>query len=204
MHDVLRELDVSRETSERLARYADLLEKWSQKINLVSPTTLSEADVRHFADSAQLLTLVHPENGKWVDLGSGAGFPGLVVATIAAERHPALHVIMIESDQRKCVFLRTVIRELGLEARVLTERIERVEPQQAQYISARALAPLDDLLPLVHRHCAPGCVALLPKGATWKKEVEKARGQWRFSLASHKSRTDPGAVILEIGDIAHA
>lgn len=117
---VLESLDVSRETSDRLRLLADLLQKWNPKINLVSRSTLETLWDRHILDSAQIFDLVlHPVD-HWVDIGSGGGFPGLVVAILAAEKDPAQKTTLIESDQRKCAFLRTVLRETGVSATVLT------------------------------------------------------------------------------------
>lgn len=130
--------DVSRETMDRLGAYASLLEKWNPKINLVSSSTLANTWHRHLADSAQLWALA-PEGAKsWMDIGSGAGFPGLVIAAIAAEKLPDLAVTLVESDRRKSVFLKTVAREMGVTVNVITERIEMLEPQNADILSARA------------------------------------------------------------------
>lgn len=195
--------DVSRETSERLASYAVLLRKWNPAINLVSRATLDELETRHFADSAQLFDLAPAEARHWVDLGSGGGFPGLVIAIIAEELAPNLRVTLIESDQRKATFLRTVARELGLKrVEVIDARIEAADPQEADVLSARALAPLDRLLGFAERHLSPGGVALFPKGARYADEVNRALASWRFEVQNHPSKTDPQAVVLKLGGIA--
>ncbi|MBL3559213.1 16S rRNA (guanine(527)-N(7))-methyltransferase RsmG [Rhodovulum sulfidophilum] len=195
--------DVSRETSERLARYAALLRKWNPAINLVSRATLDELETRHFADSAQLFDLAPAEARHWVDLGSGGGFPGLVIAIISEEYAPDLQVTLIESDQRKATFLRTVIRELGLKrVEVIDARIEAADPQEADVLSARALAPLDRLLGFAERHLAPGGISLFPKGARYADEVNRALASWRFEVQNHLSKTDPQAVVLKLGGIA--
>ena len=194
---VLGELNVSRETSEKLCCYAALLEKWNPKINLVSRSSLSEMWTRHMLDSAQMFDL----SGKvshWVDLGSGGGFPGLVVACIAREKSPDTRFTLIESDQRKSAFLRTVIRETGVNATVLTDRVENAQPQGADVVSARALADLDQLLEYADRHLAEHGIALFPKGRSWEKEVETARSRWSFECEPIKSVTESGAVILKI------
>lgn len=196
-------LDVSRETQARLDQFAVLVRKWSPRINLVSRSALSDLPTRHIADSAQLWR-VAPIGKTWVDLGSGGGFPGMVIAILAHELRPDLRVTLIESDKRKAAFLATAIRETGVNAEIIAERSETVSPQGADIVSARALAPLERLLGLVERHLAPGGRALLPKGAKWREELEDARRTWTFEWDAIPSIIDPSAVILSIGDIARA
>ena len=196
--------NVSRETIQRLEGYAALLRKWTPAINLVAASTLDDLWSRHMADSAQLLDLA-PEGARlWVDMGSGGGFPGLVVAILAAERRPSLKVALIESDLRKATFLRTVAREVGVTVDVHAHRIEEVAPMGADVVSARALAPLARLLPLAERHLAAGGTALFQKGASHASEVAEALAHWRFTVQNHPSQTDPQAVVLRIGEIARA
>jgi 16S rRNA (guanine527-N7)-methyltransferase len=194
-------VDVSRETLDRLTVYHDLLQKWGARINLVSRGTLDEAWTRHFLDSAQLLDLAPAEASLWCDLGSGAGFPGLVVAILAAETHPALRVRLIESDQRKAEFLRTILRTTGVSADVVAERIEVAAPSCADVLSARALAPLPDLLGMAERHLAPGGVCLFPKGARHAEEVAEALESFTFHCEEYPSKTGADSVILKIGGI---
>jgi 16S rRNA (guanine527-N7)-methyltransferase len=198
------DLGVSRETQERLDAYAALLKKWNTRINLVSRSSLDHLWTRHILDSAQLLELAGENVGKWVDLGSGGGFPGLVVAIIGAERRLPIHCTLIESDARKSAFLRTVIRETGVNATVITERIESVPPQTADVVSARALADLSTLLGYAMRHMNPTGHALLPKGENWRKEVEIARSKWQFNYKIAKSKTETGPVILSVTGVARA
>jgi 16S rRNA (guanine527-N7)-methyltransferase len=194
-------LDVSRETAERLAEYAALLRAWNPKINLVSKQTLADLESRHFADSAQLLALAPPDATTWADLGSGGGFPGLVIAILAAEQRPALRVTLVESDQRKAVFLRTVAQRTGVLVTVVADRIESVPPLGTDVLSARALAPLATLLDYAHRHLAPSGTALFPKGANWRAEVDEALERWRFRCENLSSATSPDGAILRIGEI---
>lgn len=191
---------VSRETSERLETYAALLTKWNASINLVSKSTIPELWTRHFLDSAQLLALA-PEGLAWADLGTGGGFPGLVVAILAAERRPALRVTCVESDLRKATFLRTVVRETALHVEIVTDRIELAAPLAADILSARALAPLPVLLGYAERHLTPGGTALFPKGTNHADEVAQALATWAFRLDTYPSATDPAAAILKLGDI---
>ncbi|SHH61116.1 16S rRNA (guanine(527)-N(7))-methyltransferase RsmG [Marivita hallyeonensis] len=197
-------MNVSRETSERLATYLELLKKWSKKINLVSPASLKDARSRHFADSIQLARLCKESAKTWVDLGSGGGFPGAVVAIVLAEERPDLSMTLVESDQRKCAFLRSVSRETSVPFNVIAKRIEDVAPLKADMLSARALAPLTDLCTFAERHLHKDGTALFPKGAKWVDEVKTAQKKWRFSLQTHTSETSPEAVILEIGELSRA
>ncbi|WP_434616349.1 16S rRNA (guanine(527)-N(7))-methyltransferase RsmG [Tabrizicola sp. M-4] len=194
---------VSRETLERLARLETLLSKWNPAINLVSRSTIANAWERHILDSAQLFALAPDHATHWVDLGSGGGFPGLVIACLSADLRPGLRVTLIESDQRKCTFLRQAAAELGIKPGVLSTRIETAPPQAADILSARALSALPNLLSFARRHLAPHGIALFPKGATWQEEVEHARKEWHFDLTTHPSLTDPQAVILAVKDLTH-
>jgi 16S rRNA (guanine527-N7)-methyltransferase len=196
--DVLEQLNVSRETSERLRTYVGLLEKWTSKINLVSKSSLDHVWTRHIWDSAQLFELTPPA-ANWVDLGSGGGFPGLVIACLAADSAPEMKMMLIESDQRKAAFLRTVARETGVRATVLVERAEIAAPQEADILSARALGDLTGLLGFAERHLRLGGTALFQKGINWEKEVSDALTTWSFEHEVIKSKTEPGAVILKIG-----
>ncbi len=197
-------LDVSRETQARLQTYAGLLEKWNPRINLVSRNTLGALWTRHFLDSAQLLDLA-PETARlWCDLGSGGGFPGLVLAILAPERRPGHHFTLIESDQRKAAFLRTVLRETGAGATILDSRIEDAPPQAADIVSARALAPLPELLGLAARHLAPNGTGIFPKGARHEDELRESLELWQFRCEKLPSQTDPDAVILRISELSRA
>ena len=197
----LRGRPVSRETFDRLGRFVGLLEKWNPKINLVSAATLPDAWSRHILDSLQVFDIAAATEGHWADLGTGGGFPGLVVAILAHDEAPGLGVTLVESDQRKAAFLAAVLRETGVAARILAERIEAAPPLAADILSARALAPLDRLLSHADRHLAPNGRAIFPKGQSAESEVAQALASWRFRLQKHPSRTDSQAVILQIEDI---
>lgn len=194
---------VSRETIERLDAYVALIEKWNPKINLVSRDALNSLRSRHIHDCTQLASLAATQTGTWLDLGSGGGLPGIVIAI--NRQSAGSPTIMMESDQRKAVFLRTVIRELNLsQTTVQTARIEEAQPLAAHHISARALAPLPKLLGFVHRHLHPDGTAWLMKGRSWKTEVEEAQHSWSFNLDVIPSITDPEAGILKIHGLRHA
>lgn len=193
---------VSRETTERLEHLADLVRKWTPRINLVSKNSLDAIWQRHILDSAQVFALAPKGVKHWVDLGSGGGFPGLVVATLAKDLVQESAFTLIESDQRKAVFLRTAIRELDLSAKVITTRIETTSPQSADVVSARALSDLATLLSYFQRHAGPLATGLFMKGRTWKKEVEDARHQWSFLVEPIRSTTETEAVVLKIKEVA--
>ena len=192
-------LDVSRETADLLRRYAERLLQWTQRINLIAPGTETELWDRHILDSAQLFPLA--QGRIWADLGAGGGLPGLVLAILATEHAPERQHILIESDKRKAAFLMQTAREFGLNCVIRTARAESAPPSQAQVVTARALAPLEALLPLVARHLAEGGVALLPKGRAWATEVAAARAGWDFALQDHPSHTSAEARILCLSDL---
>lgn len=193
---------VSRETLERLKTYEALLRKWNQRINLVARSTLPDLWQRHFVDSMQIFDLAPPKVDHWVDLGSGAGFPGLVMAIMALDTGSPARVTLVESDARKCAFLQTVIRETGARARVINDRIENIPPLGADVLSARALSDLGALLGFAELHMRPDGVAIFPKGENWQKEVTAAQTAWTFTSQLAKSKTEEGPVILTITGVA--
>lgn len=196
---------VSRETCARLRDYAALLEKWNKRINLVAPATISEFWARHIQDSAQVFDLAPVQVAHWVDLGSGGGLPGLVCAILAREQGRNTRFTLIESDQRKAAFLLTAAQALDLpDVTIRAQRIEQAPPAAADLVTARALAPLPVLLGFVHRHIAPGGIALLPKGKAYQTELVDAQKDWHFDVTSHQSRTEALARVLEIKDIHRA
>ncbi|NKX45098.1 16S rRNA (guanine(527)-N(7))-methyltransferase RsmG [Roseicyclus persicicus] len=195
---------VSRETLGRLEVYAALLVKWQKTINLVAPSTLPQLWSRHILDSAQLMEQVPPGATRWLDLGSGGGFPGLVCAAIAAETHPGLRVTLVESDQRKAAFLREAARQMGVTADVIARRIEDLPPTPSDIVSARALAPLVTLCAYAHPHLVPGGLCLFQKGARHAEELATARQGWHIDCTVIPSVTDAEAVLLRIEQLSHA
>lgn len=194
--------DVSRETFDDLTVYAALLEKWNRKINLVAPATIPDLWSRHILDSLQIVDLAPPGADNWLDLGSGGGLPGLVVAIALRDRDT--RVTLIESDSRKATFLRTVTRELSLNAEIVTERIEKADPRHADVISARALAPLTHLLEFQMHHGTPTGVGLYLKGAKADTEVAEALERWEFSCEKCPSKTSVDSFVLKIGELKRA
>ena len=197
---------VSRETFERLRCYRDLLEKWNNRINLIAPSTIDDVWNRHILDSAQIWPLARPSTASCLDLGSGGGLPGIVLAILAKELAPATRVSLVEADRRKSAFLRTAIREIDIssQAEAQTNRIAELPPKRADLVTARALAPLTDLLHHVNRHLANSGSAILPKGRAASKEIAEARRHWHFALTEHPSITDPEARLLQIKDLRRA
>jgi 16S rRNA (guanine527-N7)-methyltransferase len=208
-HDFARTFSVSRETLERLGSYEALLRQWQKTINLVAPSTLPDIWSRHFADSAQLLALAPPGAKRWLDLGSGAGFPGLVVAILLAEQDQR-HVTLIESDTRKASFLREVARQTGVPVDILCRRIEKGATHDSvvsretdacgkwDVITARALAPLPRLLDLSAPCFSSDTVGFFLKGREAQAEIEAAQRHWQFSVKLHPSLTDADARIVEV------
>ncbi len=196
------EIGVSRETFERLKTYVELLKKWNPRINLISKSTLPDVWVRHVQDSVQISNLAPKPCKIWGDLGSGGGFPGLVVAIMALETGTPGQVFLVESDQRKCAFLRTVIRETGARAEVINKRIDEVKGLNADVISARALASLSNLLEFAEIHLSPNGTAIFPKGVSWEKELIEAQALWSFKHHVVKSQTETGPVILSITGVS--
>jgi len=192
-------LGVSRETLDRLEAYLDLLRRWQEKINLVSAGTLTDPWRRHIVDSGQLWR--HWPAGATIlaDLGSGAGLPGLVLAVMGA---PVVH--LVESDRRKAAFLREAARACDASVTVHAQRIEAVPPLAADVITARALAPLPDLLVLAERHMHPGTTLLLLKGRGAASELTRAREHWTMKVASDPSLSDAEGQLLNITEIRRA
>jgi 16S rRNA (guanine527-N7)-methyltransferase len=182
---------VSRETLARLEAYAGLLVRWSGRINLVGAGTLDDLWRRHFLDSAQLLKHVPPRAQSLIDLGSGAGFPGLVLAISGVEG-----VELIEADARKCAFLREAARLAAAPVTIRNSRIEAVPPHAVDVVTARGCAPLDRLLGLARPFIGPDTVCLFPKGERSNQELTTAQQAWTMDATLHQSCTDRRGIIL--------
>ena len=197
-------IDVSRETIELLQRLGLLVEKWNKSINLISKKSVPEIWNRHILDSAQIFYANSKSFKKWLDIGSGAGFPGLVVAILAQDKNIGGETVLVESDKRKCVFLSTVKRELNLNLSIINNRIESCDRQQADVISARALANLPRLLDLSFNHFSDNTTLIFSKGKSWKEELVAAEKTWNFSWEAVTSITDAKSVVLKIGELSRA
>ena len=186
-------LNVSRETIDKFQAYLTLLEKWQRRINLVANSTLADAWQRHILDSGQLVAYYPPQTRHILDVGSGAGFPGLVLAIMGG-----VTVDLVESDQRKAVFLSTVIRELGLPAKVHNQRIENMPNLNPDVITARALAPVPKLLNLIETQLSFSCVCLFLKGASVEDELTNLQSYSTMIPTTHPSLSGPTGVVLEL------
>jgi len=211
--------NVSRETLARLRIYADMLVKWQKTINLVGRDTLPDLWRRHMLDSAHLAPLILPRRPDGtpvtvLDLGSGAGFPGLVLAILAGEREAGIgktiageagrawDMHLVESDTRKCAFLATVARETATAVRIHNRRIEALEPFVADVITARALAPLDALLAYAEPFLGPASECLFLKGATAEDELTTAGKSWKMAIERQASCSGPAGTLLRIKAIS--
>jgi 16S rRNA (guanine527-N7)-methyltransferase len=190
---------VSRETLARLKTYAGMLEDWNARHNLVSRSSLADVWRRHFWDSAQLAPLIHANAKSLVDLGSGAGFPGLVLAELLIDR--PIRVVLYEATAKKCRFLETVAERLGLKTEIRNARVEDAKLEPFDVVTARACAPMDRLLAYAHRFWGPGTMGLFLKGQNVEVELTAARKCWRIKLERHASRSDPTGVILEVREL---
>lgn len=203
--------DVSRETLEDYDRWHALLKRWNARINLVSRGDLDQFWSRHALDSWQITPILGSvfakkapfmvnKSPKIIDFGSGGGFPA-IAAAIHCKHSQKGEVTMIESVGKKAAFLKTVIRELRLPAKVLAERIENLPPQNADIITARAFAPLPRLLTYAAPHQTPTTEYILLKGANVDEELEIASATWTFTSKTAKSLTDEAATILRLTNV---
>ncbi|MET3579114.1 16S rRNA (guanine527-N7)-methyltransferase [Mesorhizobium robiniae] len=192
---------VSRETFERLVAFETVFQKWNRRINLAAQSTQDDVWRRHILDSAQLAR-IRPEAKRWVDLGSGGGFPGLVLAFLLAERDGA-SIDLVESNRKKASFLQAVVGQFNLPARVVARRIDDAYPlvSTPQIVTARALAPLSTLLDLSAPWLTAGACGLFHKGRDYRAEVAESAQRWSFDLVEHASATDAHGVILELSDL---
>lgn len=189
--------DVSRETWSRLEQFVALLRAESARQNLIAASTLPTIWARHIVDSAQLLTLA-PPRGTWLDLGSGAGFPGLVVAALSEAE-----VTLVDSRRKRVEFLREAAAILGIQhrTRLCCSRVESLPDARYEAISARAFAPLHRLLPIAARFAGPATIWLLPKGRGAISELEAVRGSWQGAFRVEPSVTDPDAAIIVASEV---
>ncbi len=188
--------NVSRETLDRLIRYVDLLTAWNARINLVGRNTVGDVWRRHLLDSAQIYPRIPQGTRVLIDLGSGAGLPGLILSILGV---PEVH--LVESDMRKAVFLREAVRVTGATASVHALRIDRMKPVVAEVVTARALAPLSELLEISERFRGPGTICLFPKGETVREELTDAIKQWKMTAHQSPSLSDPSGCILRLENI---
>ena len=186
--------DVSRETLARLKAYADLLTEWNARHNLVAKSTLPDLWHRHIWDSAQLAPLLPPDARTLADLGSGAGFPGLVLAAM----RPDIAVTLHEATTKKCAFLQTAAERMGLTISIENARMEELPRQVHDVVTARACAPLPLLLQYAHSFVGPNSVCLFLKGQNVGPELTEATKYWKMEVSQVPSQTDPSAAIVTV------
>lgn len=194
---------VSRETFQSLQQFERQFQKWNRRINLAAPSTIPVLWDRHVLDSAQLAGL-KPDAKHWLDLGSGGGFPGAVMAVLLKDR-PGSRCDLVESNRKKTAFLSTVMAEMQAPARVHARRIEDMYAviPACEIVTARALAPLPRLLEFAAPWSEAGAICLFHKGRDYQSEVQESRDAWSFDLIEHPSRIDADGVVLEIAHIRH-
>lgn len=191
---------VSRETFDRLVAFESVFQRWAKRINLAAPSTLGALWERHILDSAQLLRLA-PQACHWVDVGSGGGFPGAVMAILLGERADCT-VQLVESNRKKAAFLVAALNEVGIAPRVHARRIEECYALvgSPEIVTARALAPLSLLLDLTEPWLRNGARGLFHKGRDYRREVAESINVWRFDLVEHADKVDAAAVILDVSN----
>ena len=188
---------VSRETLARLKAYADVLTDWNARHNLVSKNSLADLWRRHFWDSAQLTPLIPAGAKSLADLGSGAGFPGLVLAAML----PNLAVTLFEATAKKCAFLQAAAERMGLSVAIENARMEDLPPRAFDVVTARAVAPLPRLLEYAHSFMGPNSVCLFLKGQNVGSELTEAHKCWNMKLSQVPSQTDPSGAIVTVREL---
>jgi len=198
--DFARDSNVSRETLADYQAWRALLLKWNRKINLVSPTALGDFWRRHALDSWQIWPAIPDTASNFIDLGSGAGFPGLAMA-IGCKSRGQGSVTLVESAGKKTAFLKAVIRELNLPAIATSERAENIEPEAYDIITARAFAPLPRLFSYAQPFWGEGTIGLFLKGEAAQEELTQASKEWRYDVETIPSRSDVTGCLLKITEL---
>lgn len=197
----MEKYNVSRETFEKLKTYECLLKEWQTKFNLVSNSTLENAWERHFLDSVQLFKLIPQTAKTLMDFGSGAGFPGMVIAIMANAKTPYLKVSLVESTTKKTLYLKEVKKQVGVEVEIINERIEKIKPQIVDVITSRAMTSLDALLQYALPFCGKKTVCIFPKGKKYAEELQEAQKKWCFNYQIVDSEQSDEGKILVITDL---
>ena len=200
-NEFVKSLNVSRETLSSFYEYKTLLYKWNEKINLVSKHTLINIWERHFLDSGQIIIDVDASGKRWVDVGSGAGFPGLVVALLLRDRKVDCDLILVEKHPKKVFFLKEVIRKLNLSVEVVNENIYTLEPLNADILTARAFSELNNLMEIAFRHRKKEGICLFLKGENYKIELDKTLNNWFFDYDIVGSLSSSSGNIIRVKKI---
>ena len=203
MKKITEKYNVSYETITKLKTYQTLLNEWQAKFNLVSKSSLEDAWNRHFLDSMQLFKYIPDTAKSLADFGSGAGFPGMVLAIMAQEKTPYLKVNLIESTKKKTMYLKEVAAATGTEVNIINDRIENLKGQKFDVITSRAMTSLVDLLGYAEPFCLKDTVCIFPKGRNYAAELAEAHKTWRFKCRIEPSELSPESRILIITDIAN-
>ena len=200
-NEFFKSLNVSRETLNGFYEYETLLLKWNEKINLVSKNTLVDIWERHFLDSGQIIKHVEASEKRWVDVGSGAGFPGLVVALLLRDRKIDCDLVLVEKNPKKGFFLKEVIRKLNLSVEVVNDNIGTLEPLNADILTARAFSELNNLIELAFRHRKKEGICLFLKGENYRIELDKTLNYWFFDYDIIDSLSSSSGKIIRVKKI---
>ena len=199
--EFVKSLNVSRETLNGFYEYETLLSKWNKKINLVSKNTLVDIWERHFLDSGQIIKHVEASGKRWVDVGSGAGFPGLVVALLLRDRKIDCDLVLVEKNPKKGFFLSEVIRKLKLSVEVVNDNIDTLEPLNADILTARAFSELNNLIEIAFRHRKKEGICLFLKGENYRIELDKTLNYWFFDYDIVDSLSSSSGKIIRVKKI---
>ena len=200
-NEFIKSLNVSRETLKGFYKYKTLLSKWNEKINLVSKNTLVDIWERHFLDSGQIIKHVEASGKRWVDVGSGAGFPGLVVALLLRDRKIDCNLVLVEKNPKKGFFLNEVIRKLNLNVEVVSDNIYTLEPLNADILTARAFSELNNLIEISFRHRKKEGLCLFLKGENYRFELDKTLNYWFFDYDVVDSLSSSSGKIIRVKKI---
>ena len=200
-NEFVKSLNVSRETLNGFYEYESLLSKWNKKINLVSKNTLMDIWERHFLDSGQIIKHVEASGKRWVDVGSGAGFPGLVVALLLRDRKIDCDLVLVEKNPKKSFFLNEVIRKLNLSVEVVNDNIDTLEPLNADILTARAFSELNNLIEIAFRHRKKEGICLFLKGENYRIELDKTLNYWFFDYDIIDSLSSSSGKIIRVKKI---
>jgi len=194
-------IDVSRETYSKLEIFQNMVLEWNNKFNLISKSSAEDIWNRHILDSLQLLNFIDDQSEKLYDFGSGAGFPGMVLAIATKEKFPNLKISLIESIHKKTIFLNEVKTKFKIDVDIYNERVENLRIPKADIITSRAMASLEKLLNYAHTLCKKETKLLFLKGKTWEEEIKVAQLKWKFDCEAFESITDKNGRILLIKNI---
>ena len=200
-NNFIKGFNVSRETLNSFCEYQTLLAKWNKKINLVSKNTLANLWERHFLDSGQIINHVDASGKRWVDVGAGAGFPGLVVALLLKDRKIDCDMILVEKNTKKVFFLNEVIRKLNLNVTVVNKNVESIESLNADILTARAFSELKKLVELALFHRKERGVCLFLKGENYRSELDKTLNYWFFDYDVIDSLSNSSGKIIRVKKI---